>query len=90
MNHTELLVKVALRAQVTTTTTSDVLDALRTEIYATTKRGDIVILKGIGTFYVGARTSRQGRNPRTGAVIHISAARKFKMKASSKANDNLR
>jgi DNA-binding protein HU-beta len=34
-----------------------------------------VTLVGFGTFYVGKRASRSGRNPRTGAAIKIKAAK---------------
>ena len=37
------------------------MDAIRGSL----KKGDIVTLVGFGSFYVGKRTARQGRNPRT-------------------------
>lgn len=89
MKHTELLITTANRAEVSASIVARVLDAHRAEIWAALKRGDIALVKGIGTFYVGKRTARTGRNPRTGQPIHISAARKFKLKASGPANDNL-
>ena len=35
----------------------------------------MVTLVGFGTFYVGKRAARTGRNPRTGDAIKIKAAR---------------
>ena len=35
------------------------------------KKGDEVSLVGFGTFYVGKRAARTGRNPQTGAEIQI-------------------
>lgn len=89
MKHSELVIATANRAEVSASVVSDVLDAHRAEVWAALKRGDIALVKGIGTFYVGIRTARTGRNPRTGQVIHIRAAKKFKLKASGPANDNL-
>jgi DNA-binding protein HU-beta len=37
------------------------------------KKNDTVSLVGFGTFKVGQRKARKGRNPRTGAVINIKA-----------------
>jgi nucleoid DNA-binding protein len=37
------------------------------------KKKDTVSLVGFGTFKVGQRKARKGRNPRTGAVINIKA-----------------
>ena len=38
-------------------------------------------LVGFGTFYVGKRAARTGRNPRTGAAIKIKAAKVPKFRA---------
>lgn len=89
MNHSELVIATAIRAEVSASTVERVLAAQRAEIYRATKLGDVVLLKGIGTFYAGKRTARNGRNPRTGATIHIRAAKRFKLRASGLANDNL-
>jgi DNA-binding protein HU-beta len=37
------------------------------------KKKDTVSLVGFGSFKVGQRKARKGRNPRTGAVINIKA-----------------
>jgi nucleoid DNA-binding protein len=37
------------------------------------KKNDTVSLVGFGSFKVGQRKARKGRNPRTGAVINIKA-----------------
>lgn len=45
------------------------------------KEGDKVQLTGFGTFEVGERAAREGRNPFSGEVIQIPAARTPKFKA---------
>ena len=46
------------------------------------KRGRRVTLVGFGTFAVARRAARSGRNPRTGKVIKIPAARVPRFKPS--------
>ena len=47
------------------------------------KKGDLVTITGLGRFYVGKRAARNGRNPRTGATIAISAQNIVKLKSST-------
>lgn len=42
------------------------------EISAALERGDRVELRGFGTFSVKHRAARIGRNPRTGATVHVA------------------
>ena len=53
------------------------------------KKGDIVTLVGFGSFYVGKRTARQGRNPRTNEPIKIRAAKVPKFRAGKALKDAL-
>ncbi len=63
------------------------LDATTTSISAALKKGDLVTLIGFGTFYVGKREARNGRNPRTGATIKIKAANSPKFRAGKSLKD---
>ncbi|MGH7905736.1 MAG: integration host factor subunit beta [Candidatus Binataceae bacterium] len=38
-------------------------------------RGDRIEIRGFGTFAVKHRRSRQGRNPKTGAMVSVNAKR---------------
>jgi len=51
------------------------------------KKGDMVTLVGFGSFYVGKRAARTGRNPRTGASIKIKAAKVPKFRAGKGLKD---
>ncbi len=42
------------------------------EISSALERGDRVELRGFGTFSVKHRDARTGRNPRTGATVHVA------------------
>ncbi len=44
-------------------------------------------LVGFGTFSVGARAARSGRNPRTGETITIAASKTPKFKAGKGLKD---
>jgi DNA-binding protein HU-beta len=59
------------------------MSAIRTSL----RKGDDVTLVGFGTFCVGRRTARQGRNPRTGAAIRIRAAKVPKFRAGKALKD---
>jgi len=48
-----------------------------------------VSLVGFGTFYVGERAARNGRNPLTGAEIKIKAARISKFRAGKGLKDTV-
>ena len=51
------------------------------------KKGGMVTLVGFGTFYVGKRAARTGRNPRTGTNIKIKAAKVPKFRAGKALKD---
>jgi integration host factor subunit beta len=48
-----------------------VVDAVLDEIVAALARGDRVELRGFGSFSVKVREGRVGRNPKTGAAVHV-------------------
>ncbi|ABK43633.1 HU family DNA-binding protein [Magnetococcus marinus MC-1] len=51
--------------------------------------GATVQLPGFGTFSVGERAARTGRNPQTGAEIQIAASKSVKFKAGKNLKDAL-
>ena len=48
-----------------------VVDAVLDEIVTALARGDRVELRGFGSFSVKVREGRIGRNPKTGATVHV-------------------
>lgn len=52
-----------------------VVDAFFGGISSALIDGDRVELRGFGTFSVKERAARTGRNPRTGASVHVDAKR---------------
>ena len=63
------------------------LDGAVAAIQVSLKKGSMVTLVGFGTFYVGKRAARSGRNPRTGAAIKIKAAKVPKFRAGKALKD---
>lgn len=63
------------------------LDATLAAVSEALEQGDTVTLVGFGSFYVGDRAARTGRNPRTGKNIKIKAAKVPKFRAGKGLKD---
>lgn len=87
MNKSELIDAIARHADISKAAAGRALDATLIAIAASLKRGDIVTLVGFGSFFVGKRTARAGRNPRTGDAIRIRAAKVPKFRAGKALKD---
>jgi DNA-binding protein HU-beta len=75
MNKTELIEHIAKSADISKATATRALDSLLGAVEATLKKNGTVTLVGFGTFLVGERAARTGRDPRTGDAIKIDAAK---------------
>ncbi|MBS7842838.1 HU family DNA-binding protein [Pseudomonas fluorescens] len=73
MNKNDLVEAIASSADLPKSTAGRALEALKTIISAALQNGENITLAGFGTFEVKARAMRDGRNPRTGAIIKIAA-----------------
>jgi DNA-binding protein HU-beta len=87
MNKTEIIDSIARSADISKAAAGRALDATVAAIKTAMKKGGMVTLVGFGTFYVGKRAARSGRNPRTGAAIKIKAARVPKFRAGKALKD---
>jgi DNA-binding protein HU-beta len=74
MNKTELVDDIARKADISKAAAERALEATVAGIKTALKKDGTVTLVGFGTFYVGKRKARTGRNPRTQAPIAIEAA----------------
>jgi nucleoid DNA-binding protein len=63
------------------------VDCIFSAITKALKKKDSVALVGFGTFKVGKRKARTGRNPQTGAVIRIKAKNVPKFTAGKALKD---
>jgi DNA-binding protein HU-beta len=73
VNKQDLIEQIAQAAEVSKSAAERAVDALVVAIKTSLKKGDMVTLVGFGTFYVGRRKARAGRNPRTGEALAIKA-----------------
>ncbi|GGX30157.1 DNA-binding protein HU-beta [Undibacterium squillarum] len=87
MNKTELIDHIAKTADISKAASARALDALVGAIKTTLKKNGTVTLVGFGTFSVGKRAARTGRNPQTGAAIKIKAAKVPKFKPGKALKD---
>jgi DNA-binding protein HU-beta len=87
VNKTEIIDNIAKSADISKAAAGRALDATVAAIKTAMKKGGMVTLVGFGTFYVGKRAARTGRNPRTGAAIKIKAAKVPKFRAGKALKD---
>ena len=87
VNKSELIDQIAKSADISKAAAGRSLDATIGAVTASLKKGQLVTLVGFGTFYVGKRAARTGRNPRTGAAIKIKAAKTPKFRAGKALKD---
>ncbi len=87
MNKTDLIDSIASQADISKAAAGRALDAAVDAIQAALKAGDSVSLIGFGTFYVGERAARTGRNPRTGKTLEIKAAKSPKFRPGKALKD---
>ncbi|MDR2195279.1 MAG: HU family DNA-binding protein [Gallionellaceae bacterium] len=87
MNKSDLIDAIATAADISKASAGRALDATIDAIAKSLKKDDSVSLVGFGTFYVGKRAARTGRNPRTGAEIKIKAAKTPKFRAGKGLKD---
>ena len=89
MNKSEMIDYIAQSADISKAAAERALDATVASIKTSLKKGDMVTLVGFGSFYVGDRAARSGRNPQTGAEIQIKAAKIPKFRAGKALKDAL-
>ena len=87
MNKIELIEHVAKQADISKAAAGRALEAVVGGIRASLKKGKSVTLVGFGTFSIGKRAARSGRNPRTGAAIKIKAAKVPKFRPGKALKD---
>ncbi|OHE56080.1 MAG: DNA-binding protein HU [Thermodesulfovibrio sp. RBG_19FT_COMBO_41_18] len=90
MTKAELIDKIASGTGLTKADASRALDSTLNSVRLALKKGQKVTLVGFGTFAVVKRKTRKGRNPRTGQVITIPAAKVPKFSAGKALKDAVR
>ncbi len=89
MSKAELVEKIADQAKLTKVDAERAFNAFINVVTASLKDGDDVTLVGFGTFAVGKRAERSGRNPQTGEAITIAAKNVVKFKPGKALRDGI-
>ncbi|MGE0357629.1 MAG: HU family DNA-binding protein [Burkholderiales bacterium] len=89
MNKSDLIEAIAKSADISKAAAGRALEGALAAIRGSLRKGGSVSLVGFGTFHVGRRAPRSGRNPRTGAPIRIKAAKVPKFRAGKALRDAL-
>lgn len=90
MNKMEMVDAVASRAGLSKADADRAVNAFIDAIGDALARGEKVTVTGFGTFEVRSRAARMGRNPQTGAPLHIPATRTPAFKAGKGLKDAVR
>ncbi len=90
MNKTELIAAIAEKVQVSQKQTDAILSATVDTIVEAVASGDKVVLVGFGSFELKERQEREGRNPRTGEKMLISATKVPGFSASKVFKDKVK
>jgi DNA-binding protein HU-beta len=89
MNKSELIAKIAEKADMSKAQAGAALDAFTASITESLASGNDVALVGFGTFKVSDRAARVGRNPQTGAELQIAAAKVASFKVGKGLKDSV-
>jgi DNA-binding protein HU-beta len=85
----DLVNAIAEKSGLSKTDAEKALKAFTDAVTEALKTGEKVALVGFGTFSVGERAARIGKNPQTGAKIEIPAAKTPKFKAGKALKDSV-
>ena len=83
LNHTELIAKIAEKANLSKTDADKAVAALQEVLVESLSNGEAVKITGLMAVERTERAARKGRNPRTGEEIQIPAGFGVKLTAGS-------
>lgn len=87
MTKQDLINIVADKAGLTKVDSQKAIDSIVDAVSGALSRGEKVTWTGFGTFEVRPRAARMGRNPQTGAPLHIPAGKTPAFKAGKGLKD---
>jgi len=90
MTKAELVAKIASENGLTKSQAEKAVDGFVSAVSGALASGDKITLVGFGTFSVGTRSQREGRNPSTGEKIKIPASKVVKFKAGKTLSEKVR
>ena len=90
MTKAELVERISKDAKISKKAAETALGSFMASVRDSLRKGKRVSLVGFGTFGVGRRAARNGRNPQTGETIKIKATKVPKFKAGKVLKDAVR
>lgn len=90
MTKADLVSKITEESGITKAQAEKAVDGFVSAVSGALATGDKITLVGFGTFSVGERAQREGRNPRTGEKIKIAASKTVKFKAGKTLSDKVK
>lgn len=90
MTKADLVARMATASGLTKVAAEKALQGCLAGIRTSLRRGEPVTLVGFGTFTITRRKARKGRNPRTGQLITIAAAKVPRFRPSRALKNVLR
>jgi DNA-binding protein HU-beta len=90
MTKVELVTEIASEGGITKAQAEKAVDEFIAAVSGALAAGDKITLVGFGTFSVGERAEREGRNPRTGEKIKIPASKVVKFKAGKTLSEKVK
>lgn len=87
MTKMDLIDAVAAKVGLTKADAGRAVDALLGAVESALAKGEKVTITGFGTFEVRQRAARMGRNPQTGAPLHIAASKSPAFKSGKGLKD---
>ena len=90
MNKSDLVDAVANDSDMSKAQAARAVDSVLANVGDALGNGDSVSLVGFGTFSVRHRAAREGRNPQTGASMHIAASKVPGFKAGQGLKDKVK
>lgn len=89
MTKADLVSKIAGDGGITKSQAEKAVEAFISAVSVALTDGDKVTLVGFGTFSVGERSQREGRNPRTGEKITIPSSKIVKFKPGKSLSEKV-
>ncbi|NSW85911.1 MAG: HU family DNA-binding protein [Syntrophobacteraceae bacterium] len=90
MTKADLVSRIAGSSGMTKAQAEKAVDGFVAAVSDALATGQKVTLVGFGTFVVGSRSSRDGRNPRTGEKISIPASKVVKFKPGKSLSEKVK
>jgi DNA-binding protein HU-beta len=90
MTKADLVTKIASDSKITKAQAEKAVDGFVAAVSAALSKSEKVTLVGFGTFSVGTRSAREGRNPRTGDKITIPASKVVKFKPGKSLSEKVK